>query len=859
MIPKPEFPRPDRERKTWLNLNGEWDFRLVPEGADENSLEGFDRKIIVPFSWVSPLSGIGENEKGIGWYRRFASFKAEGRVFLCFGAVDYIADIYVNGTHVCHHQGGYNQFDIDVTNVWHEGENEIVVRAEDFRDETQTYGKQGYGDIQGIWQTVWLEERGASYIDSFRTVTKITGDVTITAKVCAPDGETVTASFDGKTFTGEVRDNQAVIGLKIDSPRLWSPDMPTLYEGTLTLGADTVYTYFGIREIETKDGRILLNGEPIYINGTLDQAFHPQGHFTYPSDQVLQDEAWRLKRLGLNMARIHIKCEEPRKLYWMDKLGLLIMQDIPCFWSEPNETARKAYEAEWPHEFDRDYNHPCIFAWVMFNESWGLRSGLDKDRHYREYLKDTQEWVRSVYHAAKENDPTRIVEDNSPCYWDHVETDINTWHFYINTYDSVRKHIQKIVKNTYEGSKFNYIGGNKQNGAPLMNSECGMVWGVEGSAGDSDIAWQYRYMLNEYRLHDLINGFVFTEFHDVVNEFNGYYRIDDTDKDFGYQDFCRGMTIRDLHSADFLALDCPPCRTVKAGAKAQVPCALSSFTSAHRKKGLTVKWELWHESEFGRITDDAGEFKTGKFETGCNPLEPIRVKMPKENCVAILSVYLLFGDKVISRNFTTFDVRAELNEDTILIPVTEGASEGFSPRWTAIQNDKLCLGGAGSVSFEIPAEGGIARDISVTFEAGAKRVLTKDQTEHDSKSDLDFMRGYLVDRGAFKNSYWMTDEDKPLSRITVKVNGVEIAKKTLTGDNADARGVLSWHYQPEERKLDEAGSYGELICLNVPSRLIPAIAQKGSFTLTIEADNGLALYGRNSGRYGTGLQVKFDR
>ena len=859
MIPKPEFPRPDRERKNWLNLNGEWDFRLVPEGADENSLEGFDRKITVPFSWSSPLSGIGENVPGIGWYRRFVSFPKGEKLFLCFGAVDYLADVYVNGTLVGHHQGGYNPFDLDVTDLWKDGENEIVVRAEDFRLETQTYGKQGYGDIQGIWQTVWLENRGASYIDSFRTVTKITGEVTITAKVSAPDGEAVSACFDGKTFTAEAKDSKAVIQMQLDEPRLWSPDAPHLYEGTLSVGTDTVSTYFGIREIEAKDGRILLNGEPIYINGTLDQAFHPQGHFTYPTDQDMKDEAWRLKRLGLNMARIHIKCEEPRKLYWMDKFGILIMQDMPCFWGEPNEIARAAYEAEWPQEFDRDYNHPCIFAWVMFNESWGLRSGLDKDRHYREYLKETQEWVRSVYHAAKQNDPTRLVEDNSPCYWDHVETDINTWHFYINTYDSVRKHIQKIVKNTYEGSKFNYIGGNKQSGAPLMNSECGMVWGVDGSAGDSDIAWQYRYMLNEYRLHDLINGFIFTEFHDVVNEFNGYYRIDNTDKDFGFHHFCRGMTIRDLHSADFLALDCPPCRTVKAGAKVQIPCGLSSFTSAHRKKGLKAEWELWYDGVNGRVSVEKGEFKLSKYGFGFNALEPIRVKLPKEDCLAVLSVYLLSDGKVISRNFTTFDVRAELAENTCRIPVASGVSEGFEHRWTAINDDKLCLGGAGIVSYEIPFDKGLVSDLSITFEAGAKRVLTKDRKKHDSKSDLDFMRGYLVDRGAFKNSYWMTDEDKPLSHMIVKIDGTEIARHTLTGDNADARGVLSWHYQSEERKLDEAGSYGELIHLNVPSRLIPSIAQKGCFTLTIEADNGLALYGRNAGRYGVGLQISSEK
>ena len=319
MIPKIEFPRPDRQRGDWKNLNGEWEFRLVQEGEDEHAIEGFDSIITVPFSWSSPLSGIGKNVKGIGWYKKMVEFDAKGKTFLCIGAADYITDVYVNGQHVCHHQGGYNQFDIDVTAVWHEGANEIVIRCEDFRSETQTYGKQGYGDIQGIWQTVWLENRGTEYIDTFRFVTKINGDVTLTVNACAEDGADVTACFDGDKFTGTVENNKAVINMHFKKPRLWSPDTPELYEGTITLGDDTVETYFGIREVEARDGRIMLNGKPIYINGTLDQAFHPQGHFTYPTDKDMRDEAWRLKRLGLNMARIHIKCEEPRKLYWPSK------------------------------------------------------------------------------------------------------------------------------------------------------------------------------------------------------------------------------------------------------------------------------------------------------------------------------------------------------------------------------------------------------------------------------------------------------------------------------------------------------------------------------------------------------------
>lgn len=181
------------------------------------------------------------------------------------------------------------------------------------------------------------------------------------------------------------------------------------------------------------------------------------------------------------------------------------------------------------------------------------------------YTPQTQAWVRDIYRSARAHDPTRLIEDNSACRYDHVETDLNTWHFYLHGYETLRRHVREVVEKTFPGSDFNFIGGNRQNGAPLLNSECGMVWGVDGSAGDSDLAWQYHYMLNEFRLQEKLCGFVFTELHDVVNEFNGYYRIDNTDKDFGYQAFCRGMTLRDLHAPDMVAMDCPPCRTVRAG------------------------------------------------------------------------------------------------------------------------------------------------------------------------------------------------------------------------------------------------------------------------------------------------------
>ncbi|HIV27685.1 MAG TPA: glycoside hydrolase family 2 [Candidatus Ornithocaccomicrobium faecavium] len=870
-IPKPEFPRPEKRRENWLNLNGQWDFRLFPAGAEEAeksfaaNRSAYDRAIAVPFSWVCPLSGVEEDVAGIGWYRRAVSYQKKNRLFLCFGAVDYKADVYINGTHAGSHQGGYSYFEMEITALWREGENIIEVRAEDYRRETQLYGKQGYGEIQGIWQTVWLEDRPQAYIQDWQVVTRINGEVEITVQADAADGSEICACFGGQCWRSAVRQGAAKLSLTMENPRLWSPDSPYLYEGSLKLGDDEVFTYFGIREIRAGnvDGRgykwILLNGKPIYLNGTLDQAFHPRGHFTYPSDQDMYDEAWRLKRLGLNMVRIHIKPEEPRKLYWMDKLGILVMEDIPCFWGEPIAEARAAYEAELPEIIARDINHPATFAWVVFNESWGLLHGKRDDKVY---LPETQEWVRSIYHKAKALDPHRIVEDNSPCRYDHVETDLNTWHFYLNGYEIVRDHIRKVVEETYPGSSFNFIGENRQTDAPLMNSECGMVWGVDGSAGDSDLAWQYHYMLNEYRLHEKLCGFVFTEFHDVVNEFNGYYRIDNTDKDFGYQDFCRGMSLCDLHAADFLAVDCPPMQTVAPGAAVAVPLVLSSFSDAHHGETCSVEWELWHDGLQGRICDGQGVFALPEFGWGTTSLPALTVTMPQENAAAVLSLYLKdSAGNVIMRNFTTFDVQAALPETMVEIPVCQGKTQGFALVWNALMDDKLCMGGEGEVSYEItlPAQASALRDLTIYLEASSKRVLSKDRKDIGAaEADLGFMRGYRVDRGAFENSYWMTDESRLPSTVDVLINGEAVQTLFLENDWADARGMLSWHRQPNPRKLDEAGSFGEQKRIAVPSRLLPGIQSAGKFTLTlrVRGEGGLALYGRNSGRYPHGLLIE---
>ncbi|MCM3700210.1 glycoside hydrolase family 2 protein [Paenibacillus macerans] len=904
-IPRPEFPRPDWERKDWFNLNGAWAFRFDPsdEGIGQSwqneGAPAFREQIQVPFSWSSPLSGIGINEPGIGWYRRAVNWQpqpGQARIFLRFGAADYRCDVWVNGVHAGSHQGGYGAFEFEVTDTWKKAEeNAIVVRVEDRDEDYQARGKQGYGEIRGIWQPVWLEARPENFVREARFRTFMDGRIEVESIIISGGDTEAELSFrfaeGAVNLTERVRltagENTVRTAFTVANPHLWSPETPYLYEGEIVLsgsfGRDCVSTYFGIRKIgtarfEDRDYRwITLNGKPVYLNGTLDQSYHQTGYFTYPSDEEMRDEIYLMKRIGLNFVRIHIKPEEPRKLYWADKLGILVMVDMPCFWGAPDERARASYESEAREVIARDYNHPAIFSWVMFNETWGLKSGkaagslTGDESGNMNYLPETQEWVRRMYRWAKDIDPTRLVEDNSPCNWDHVETDLNTWHFYINGYEQVRQHVSDVVEKTYPGSELNYIGGNVQTDAPLMNSECGNVWGIEHGAGDSDLAWHYRYMLNEFRRHDKMCGFVFTEFRDVTNEFNGYYRLDGTEKDFGYGDFVPGMTIADLHSPDFIVIDAPPCQTVEGGEQVAVSLLRSSYSDCYHGRTLKLDWELWYDQLGVRKVADHGEVSIKWNGYGVAQIAPLSLTMPNRDAVAVLAVRLLDeAGEAITRNFITFDVRGgeadgtyDANAGHINLPVAGFAGQSFTQHWDAIQGAKVSGAGAGAFAYEVRLPERerleLIGDIEIVFEASAKRVLARNiEGVKARETGIHFMHGAAADVEYNPNTYYMTDEERHTSQVTVSIDGEAVGTVHLPDDPADSRGVLSWHYQPVANRLDEAGSYGYLCNVKVPGRIAAKLDRSRSFRLELQAgEGGLALYGRNAGRYPLDILVRY--
>ncbi|HET8762310.1 MAG TPA: hypothetical protein VFM12_02780, partial [Gemmatimonadales bacterium] len=363
-IPLPEQPRPDFARAEWLNLNGRWRFAFdsadqgVQAGWSNGQLPG-DAQILVPFSWAAPLSGIGDTTS-IGWYARSITIPEAWkgkRVFLVIGASDWRTSAWLDGDSLGTHQGGYTPFSFELTERAKPGHAQrLAIRVDDTPHPFKLEGKQGYGEAKGIWQTVYLEARGSDPLDAihFTPHADLNGvDVDVRLLEPAPAGLKLRVAIDSVHVTRDAKRGTREMHLSIPLPntRRWTLDDPFLHDVTVSVAggkgfvADSVHTYFGMRTIgvvsrpssvatrsSTEDRRpttVSLNGSPIYLQLALDQAYHPEGFYTFPTDSALKEEILRARQLGLNGLREHIKIESPRKLYWADKLGVLIMADVP--------------------------------------------------------------------------------------------------------------------------------------------------------------------------------------------------------------------------------------------------------------------------------------------------------------------------------------------------------------------------------------------------------------------------------------------------------------------------------------------------------------------------------------------------
>ena len=876
--PLPEHPRPDFCRAEWQNLNGKWDFRFDGRGKSKE----YDQQILVPFGWGSPLSGV-KNGGDTGWYRREITVPAAWkgrRVFVVVGASDHDTECVFAGSALGCHSGGYTPFEFELTDYVKWGESQPLEfkvwdpASKQARRGHYLYGKQGYGNARGIWQTVYLEARADVYVErvSFIPVAK---DCSVVARVMlsAPAKAKTFCRFelDGKTFEFDVNPGQQFVtgSLKLETPRFWTLDDPYLYDVRLTLGDDVVSTYFGFRTVgvgknANGDSYVTLNGKPIYLQLCLDQSYHPEGWYTFPTDEFMKNEILISKRLALSGNRVHIKVEVPRKLYWADKLGLLIQADVPNAWGPVSEAMFEEHWKCFEGMVKRDFNHPSIYQWTLFNETWGLYAnpnlsmGLAEGKKDRVYPAWAQRKVAEAYLKAKTADPTRLVEDMSPCHHDHVVTDVNSWHGYAAGWTWDEK-VAYYCARTAVGRREDFIGGHVQGDQPMMNSECGNVWGYKGSTGDCDFTWDYHLMMDAFRRHLKCAGWLYTEHHDVINEWNGYVRFDRTPKETGIEELFPGMSLRDFHADACLPLDRELCRLFRPGETYAVPVDISLVTDRYAGQALSLGWRLHYLDGRGgeRWGDEAKPVAVGKAASWqYGHLTDVKVALPNEAACGTIN-FTLFADGVpIAKNFTCFHVEGETVADAkpdravwsigttnVLDGLkVNGFGKGFFEYEFSTDGDVRCPG-----AFEATKGGTFLAEVST------KRLNAKDFTADMEKGGLDCMLGGgTADRGKNPNSYPQTSTDKYAGEVRVYANGTLIATVPLPDDPADHRGILSWAAQPRDGTLHEAGSYGYLVKAEVPAALV----RDGRVTIRLEGNHGLAVYGGRFGRYPFGPHLE---
>ncbi|GAA4809008.1 PA14 domain-containing protein [Streptomyces ziwulingensis] len=522
----PDYPRPQLTRADWRNLNGRWQFAAAEAGERPPVGRTLTERILVPYPVESQLSGVQRHEDRM-WYRRTFTVPADWhigsgrRLRLNFGAVDWQSQVYVNGVEVAAHKGGYDKFSADVTDALRPGRTqELIVGVYDPTDaadgENPPLGKQRldpsgiwYTPSSGIWQTVWMEPVARDHVDSL----KLTPDIGASTLTVEPrgvrDGVRITATaYEGHREVATVSGRTGTpLTLRIADPRRWSPDDPFLYDLRVSVGADRVGGYFGMRSVSVAKvngtPRTLLNGEPVFLMATLDQGFWPDGLHTAPTDEALAYDLRAHKEMGFNSVRKHIKVEPDRWFYWADRLGLLVWQDMPAMTAgvNPSTAARAEYEREMKEIIDEHVSSPSVIMWVTFNEGWG------------------QYDVGRIAEQAKSWDPTRLVNNQSGLNLgaDGGAGDLMDEHGYPSPALPPRPDGERaLVSGEYGG---------------LGLAVPGHAWSVQQSYVDVDPATytdDYLTKLAEVRALACAggNGAVYTQITDVEGELNGLLTYD---------------------------------------------------------------------------------------------------------------------------------------------------------------------------------------------------------------------------------------------------------------------------------------------------------------------------------------------
>ncbi|MDB6116766.1 MAG: glycoside hydrolase family 2 sugar binding [Verrucomicrobiaceae bacterium] len=918
-LPRPEYPRPDRQRSfvhgvDWLNLNGPWEFRFDPDrlgvgqewfAPDETR---WTEQIIVPFCWES-LAAWGEGDAAgndhffswrayrrpleldhenyrraeryeVGWYRRLIVIPRnehwEGkRVILTIGAADFFTDCWCNGHHAGRREGGFTPLEYDLTDLLEPGRDgalraQLVIRVEDPADNReQPVGKQWgwYSTASGIWQTVFLEPRSPHFIERFQVTSDlVAGAATLTVftqgggelavKVITPTGEEMEERF-------AVQHGVARATMPLNPVILWDPNDPQLYRLQLTLlergHRDVVHGYFGMRSLSARPvaeadapAALCFNDQPIYIRGALYQSYYPEGIYTAGDVQVLIDDINFAKRAGFDMLRVHIKIDDPLLLYYADTLGILLMCDFPNF-GEGGDTplGRRRFEEMMRAAIARDFNHPSIIAWCIFNETWGFggqveivklinprQPALGRETAPRApgtklANRDAYHWVEAMWNLAKSLDPTRLVEDMSVVAWDHLEhyghggTDINSWHFYSHNYEEARAHIREVVENTYAGSTFNYVPGFTQNNQPLITSEYG---GIGALDGDRDVSWSFKFLTNELRLHGKLSAYIFTELHDVEWERNGFLNYDRTPKEFGYDP-------RIINNGDTLPIDAPPILRCQPGEERVVEIFSSHF-ARRPKKNISLHWRMSGIDSLGWMNEElvsgvkAIPFTQYRVELA----ERLVLRLPEATMLCTLWVLAIAEDGlVVARNFVQFFVdggfpphieaspqkifRAQLHETS----AAEWSGKSSNPE-DALATGSIYGQGHGRFEWRFPLTDsglGEVKKIRVLCEASGRREGCQ-----------------------------QTDSFSQPTMLRLLLNGVRIHEGLLPNHPHDTRGALSY-------LRGGCGAYGYLVSATVEGELMHELVSAGDVDALIlqcevPAGNftgGLTIYGGDCGRF----------
>lgn len=568
------YPRPQLVRPEWTSLNGVWRFRYDEERrfSQPSDIEEWPMQITVPFAPESAASGIGDTGfHGACWYEReFDCMPGDDRIILRFGAVDYATQVWVNGQLAVKHEGGHTPFWADITTmVAPSGRQTLTVFVEDDPDDlAKPRGKQDwqlephsiwYPRTTGIWQTVWFERVARTYIRKIRWTPQVAGfaigfeariagdvDDNLWVDVVLRHGQRILARDRYQVVEREVDRFIVLSDPGIDDFRnelLWSPERPTLLDATIRLlrGTEVIdqfESYTALRSVNVLRDRFMLNGRPYLLRLVLDQGYWPDSLMTAPGDDALRRDVELAKAMGFNGVRKHQKIEDPRYLYWADRLGLLVCEEMPSAYRFTRTAIRRTVQ-EWTEAIDRDYSHPCVIVWVPFNESWGVPelTALGTHRHA----------VEALYHLTKTLDSTRLVIGNDG--WESSATDIIGIHDYDANVEHLRQRYGAEVKaeqlfdRRRPGGRILTLDGYPHRGQPIMLTEFGGIaftkqapagsvrpWGYTVADSEQQFARMYGELMHAVIHTALFAGFCYTQFADTFQEANGLLCADRTPK-----------------------------------------------------------------------------------------------------------------------------------------------------------------------------------------------------------------------------------------------------------------------------------------------------------------------------------------